>query len=74
MNMKGIFFGLMRACTSLVSGIGSAAVDVLRHANFQESEETDLERYTRETRDFCTKSPNGDGRYDLDPNGVRDSL
>ena len=74
MTVKDIFFGLTRAGTNLLSGIGSAAVEVLRQGDFQESEEPDLDRYTRETRDYYLKSPNGDGRYDIDPNGVRDSL
>jgi len=39
MTMKDIFFGLMRACTNLVSGIGSAAVEVLRHADISDKEE-----------------------------------
>lgn len=56
MTMKDIFFGLMRACTSLVSGIGSAAVEVLRQGNSEKPEESDLEQYGRETADYGYES------------------
>ncbi len=74
MTVKDMLCGLARAGGQALHSLSTAATEVLRHADFQQPEETDLERYTRETRDFYTKSPNGDGRYDLDPNGVRDSL
>lgn len=56
MTIKDIFFGLMRACTSLVSGIGSAAVEVLRQGDSEKSEESDLEQYGRETADYGYES------------------
>lgn len=74
MTVKGICYELACAAGKILTGIGSAAAEVLSQCDLQEQEETDLERYTRETRDFYTKSPNGDGRNDLDPNGIRDSL
>ncbi len=75
MTMKDIFFGLTRASTNLLSGIGSAAVEVLRQGDFQNREESDLDRAVRESDEyFFRDSPTGDGRYDLDPNHVRDSL
>tara|TARA_R100000030_G_scaffold16905_1_gene11345 strand:+ start:781 stop:1008 length:228 start_codon:yes stop_codon:yes gene_type:complete len=74
MTMKDIFFGLMRACTNLVSGIGSAAVEVLRQGDLQNREESDLDRAVRESDEyFFRDSPTGDGHHDLDPNHVRDS-
>lgn len=74
MTVKTFLQELAHTGGKALGRVGAAAVEVLRDSGSLNSEETDLEQYTRETRDYYLKSPNGDGRYDLDPNGVRDSL
>ena len=56
MTMKDIFFGLTRAGTNLLSGIGSAAVEVLRQGDSEKPEESDLEQYGRETAEYGYES------------------
>lgn len=75
MTVKDVCYELARAGGKILSGIGSAAVEVLRQGDFHNREESDLDRAVRESDEyFFRDSPTGDGRYDLDPNHVRDSL
>lgn len=72
MTMKDIFFGLTRAGTNLLSGIGSAAVEVLRQGDYQSHEDEDQPN-PLSLEEFYRNSPRGDGEYPVDPNGVHNS-
>ena len=56
MTVKDILFGLTRDGGKVLSGIGSAAVDVLRQGDFEKLEESDLEQYGRETAEYGYES------------------
>jgi len=70
MTVKDICYELARAGGKVLSGIGSAAVEVLRQSDFQEPVESDLERSARETQEFYNNSPLGDGNYMQVPDGA----
>jgi hypothetical protein len=40
MTVKDVFYELARAGSRVLSGIGTAAAEVLRHADFSDTEET----------------------------------
>ena len=60
MTVKDVCYELAVTGGKVLSGIGSAAVEVLRHADFRDDTS---ERCSEETDSYYRNSPHGDGRY-----------
>lgn len=56
MTVKDMCYELARAGGKVLSGIGSAAVEVLRLGDSEKPEESDLEQYGRETAEYGYES------------------
>lgn len=72
MTVKDLFCGLARAGGKALNGIGAAASEVLRHAEFQSAEDENQQN-PLSLEEFYRNSPRGDGEYPSDPNGIHNS-
>lgn len=70
MAVRDLLCGLAHTGGQALHSLSAAATEVLRHAELQESEETDLKLFARETQEFFDSSPLGDGNHMHAPDGV----